>query len=445
MVHQTVLYDHHKTGSLEMSTHTLQAPPVVEGGLTLDATVAESMGASQDASDPPDSGYLTQQTSPDQHENDKEGEPLFPRQGNRFSLWPRKELFLFKKEIDPGVNRRYECIYPQIEKLLWDYLGPGKGSDISIRLLIVGKCELEAEAHIVVFCPKTTAKKVRRFFDKEVLVKELCQPLEFGLPSLSAVVVPKPPKQRSQAIEIFDATEYIPDQTLCGQPIYLVNESGTVSRSTIGGVLKVVGHDGGKKLFGLTTGHSLLEPVLPEEVSDSSSTSEEESSPEYSDYEEDGEDNNVGPPECKKESLSIEAASWLGRVFQVSASGSAKYFDWALLEMEKPLPNLLLQSDERGSAQKPVSTVVNADTTLEDAASEAPSTSRTAIMMRNPNNLIHGSISDTFGRIKLGPGKAFTKALLLSLDDGSGKFNQTINILSSGMDITQLTIHSCSH
>ncbi|KAJ4865690.1 rad4 transglutaminase-like domain-containing protein [Trichoderma breve] len=410
-----------------------------------------------------DSGYATAMPSPEQSQTVAAvcGASAIPTKTVPFPLPTEKNLFLFKREAVPATIARFNEIVPEIERLLVKYIRTANKlfsssapyRPMSIRYLVLGKSEADAKDCLVVFCPPSQYKRVKRFFDKHRAVKSLCAPPDLSAPSFRPVVKDLAPQltvlqsgeeaQESTdskfsretpsptSIEVHCSSTPPSDKTLCGTPIRFINHAGEARNGTLGGIIKLAQSDG-FELYGLTAGHGLLDwedPLLP--TSDSGSMDDDDSSIDddmkelleletsdgsISSPEPEAADSSPSHPEPKLEvklsdTWAFEHSQKLGNVLprpKHYTKASGQYLDWALIEIDaskhKPNyhPSLKSKNLELVTAQKK----------LTPAALGQP-----AIMIGGSQGCISSTLSSLPARLMLGHGQSFVDAYTLSLQD----------------------------
>ncbi|OPB36108.1 hypothetical protein A0O28_0108820 [Trichoderma guizhouense] len=404
----------------------------------------------------PDSGYATAMPSPEQSQTVAPvcGVSTIPTKTVPFPLPGEKNLLLFKREVVPATIARFNEIVPEIERLLVQYIRTANKlfsstvsyRPMSIRYLVLGKSEADAKDCLVVFCPPSQCKRVKRFFDKHRAVKSLCEPPDLSAPSFRPVVKDLAPQltvlqsgEEAQeftgptSIEVHCSSTPPSDKTLCGTPIRFTNHTGEARNGTLGGIIKLI-HSDGFELYGLTAGHGLLDwedYPLPAGDWDSIDDDDDDSIDEdmrellelessdgsISSPEPEATDPSSGHPEPKLEEMKIsetwafEHSQKLGNILprpKHHTKGSGQYLDWALIEIDASKhqpnyhPSLKSKNLELTAAQK----------RLTPAALGQP-----AIMIGGSQGCIPGTLSSLPARLMLGNGQSFVNAYTLSLQD----------------------------
>ncbi|KAK4079068.1 hypothetical protein Trihar35433_173 [Trichoderma harzianum] len=412
----------------------------------------------------PDSGYGTAMPSPEQSQTVAAvcGASAIPIKTVPFPLPNEKNLLLFKREAVPTTIARFNEIVPEIERLLVQYIRTANKlfssstsyRPMSIRYLVLGKSEADAKDCLVVFCPPSQCKRVKRFFDKHRAVKSLCEPPDLSAPSFRPVVKDLAPQltvlqnndeaQESTdsefsretpnltSVEVHCSSTPPSDKTLCGTPIRFINDAGEARNGTLGGIIKLVQSDG-FELYGLTAGHGVLDwedSLLPASAWDSMDDDDdsidedmrellelESSDGSISIPEPEAADSSPSQPEPKLEEMKLsetwafEHSQKLGNILprpKHQSKGSGQYLDWALIEIDASnhqpnyYPSLNSQYLELTAAEK----------RLTPAALGQP-----AIMIGGSQGCILGKISSLPARIMLGHGQLFVDTYTLSLQD----------------------------
>ncbi|KAK4062831.1 uncharacterized protein Triagg1_9701 [Trichoderma aggressivum f. europaeum] len=325
---------------------------------------------------------------------------------------------------------------------------------MSIRYLVLGKSEADARDCLVVFCPPSQCKRVKRFFDKHRAVKSLCEPPDLSAPSFRPVVKDLAPQltalrgdEEAQepadpecsretpgptSIEVHCSSTPPSNKALCGTPIRFINHAGETRCGTFGGIVKLVQSDG-FELYGLTAGHGLLDWEdwsLPDSDLDSMDDDDysidedmkelldlESSEGSISSPEPEATDPSPNHPEPKLEEMKL-SETWafkhsqkLGSVLQRPkhhTKGSGQYLDWALLEIDASK----LQPNYYPSLNSKYLELTASQENLAPAALGQP-----AIMIGGSQGCILGTISSLPARLLLGHGQSFVDAYTLCLKD----------------------------
>ncbi|KKP00427.1 protein PNG1 [Trichoderma harzianum] len=408
----------------------------------------------------PDSGYATAMPSPEQSQTVAVvcSASAIPTKTVPFPLPNEKNLLLFKREAVPATIARFNEIVPEIERLLVQYIRTANKffssstsyRPMSIRYLVLGKSEADAKDCLVVFCPPSQCKRVKRFFDKHRAVKSLCEPPDLSAPSFRPVVKDLAPQltvlqsgedseestdsefSRETSIEVYCSSTPPSDKTLCGTPIRFTNHTGEARNGTLGGIVKLVQNDG-FELYGLTAGHGLQDwEDSPLSTSDSDSLNDDDSSIDedmkellelessdgsISSPEPEAADSSPSHPEPKLEEFKLsdtwvfEHSQKLGNVLprpKHYKRGSGQYLDWALIKIDASKhqpnyhPSLKSKNLELTAAQK----------RLTPAALGQP-----AIMIGGSQGCMSGTLSSLPARLMLGHGQSFVDAYTLCLQD----------------------------
>ena len=234
-----------------------------------------------------DSGYATAESTPSGKSLSQEDGACTPlkQQHRAISYLRRKvtKLRPFDKEIPKSTENRFADLIELFSEPLHEHLNKTRirHGPISIKLKVIGEEESDATPWIIVLCDRAIAKKVRQFFDLPQ-VKTECQPAEgdSSAPSFKVLVECRPPRPiaASSYARPSDPAAKIPlgsynllsdipkvryggkgQVTLCGTSIEIAY-AGSTRAATLGGVVKVIEHDGTTLLFGLTAGHILGQP-----------------------------------------------------------------------------------------------------------------------------------------------------------------------------------------
>ncbi|KAH9242045.1 hypothetical protein K456DRAFT_1718647 [Colletotrichum gloeosporioides 23] len=235
--------------------------------------------------------------------------------------------------------------------------------------MILGATQDDAHDYVVVLCDHKSLKAVRRVFDRERVIRDLLDSSDNDKCSFKVILEGSPPRLRALLstvwVEIAEAGyEAFPGtgETLCGQPLRLINPVNDIRYTTFGGVIKVVDKSNEATFYGMTAGHG-ISSLEPEDFAISkmmdcwgSSETEAETEPETesSDNDESGFSRHV--PSI------VDHKRWqrLGMAF-TGRSQSNKYSDWALHELRHGslLPNMICTRETKGKIRKrPLSTKV---------------------------------------------------------------------------------------
>ncbi|KAL7780928.1 hypothetical protein V8C43DRAFT_320239 [Trichoderma afarasin] len=408
----------------------------------------------------PDSGYATAMPSPEQSQTVSVvcSASTIPTKTVPFPLPGEKNLLLFKREAVPATIARFNEIVPEIERLLVQYIRTANKlfsstvsyRPMSIRYLVLGKSEADAKDCLVVFCPPSQCKRVKRFFEKHRAVKSLCEPPDLSAPSFRPVVKDLAPQltvlqsgEEAQeytgptSIEVHCSSTPPSDKTLCGTPIRFTNHAGEARHGTLGGIVKLV-KSNGFELYGLTAGHGLLDwedSLLPTSDSDYMDDDDsyidegsidedmkellelESSDGSISSPEPEAADSPLSHPEPKLEETKLsekwafEHSQRLGNILprpKHHTKGGGQYLDWALIEIDASKhqpnyhPSLKSKNLELTAAQK----------RLTPAPLGQP-----AIMIGGSQGCIPGTLSSLPARLMLGHGQSFVDVYTLCLQD----------------------------
>ncbi|WQF80251.1 hypothetical protein CDEST_05265 [Colletotrichum destructivum] len=186
-----------------------------------------------------------------------------------------QSMLRFKRPPDKPTVERFNEIVDRIQPLLVEHIKKygGRTGPIALRSMVLGTPEESAQEHIVVLCPGQMLEVVESFFEKNVVIKELCKPSDPEVPTFKVVIEGRGPRLTASlaGVEVFtcdDLGGLLSSRSLCGLHLRLLGPNLTVKTATCGGVIKVVGSDGISTLYGLTAGHSAF---LNEQSSGSSS------------------------------------------------------------------------------------------------------------------------------------------------------------------------------
>ena len=444
--------------SVESDPEYLQSTDTEPTSQKTRAHVVSEPNASQDPTLLQDSGYATRWPSPGQTESCTEGErnTSILQKAIPFPLAKRKELLVFKKEVDRGIIARFNEVIPEIERLLLSHIRSNRffssstrHKPMAIRLMVLGKTESDAEECMVVFCSADLLKRVEQFFKKDPIVRDLCTPRDNTVPSFKVIVNAQPPRPRAtfSDIQVHCASSLSTDDTFCGTPIKFVNNTEEFRIATFCGIIKVTSSNGVFKLYGMTAGHTLLDWEYPETETDhfvSGSTihtsldGENEAGVERpGDSVEDLMELGDSFVQVSAIPLHTEqdetAEAWLfpesqelGRVLQTSNCEAGvedegkQYFDWALFELNTYRQNELRMAELSGNVRKHQLSLAS-----EKLSPDSPS--QLVTVMGGSQGPKRGVLSKLPGRIIMGPGDAFINAYLLTLDDGQSKLISTLD------------------
>uniref|UniRef100_A0A8H7NKV0 Nitrogen regulatory protein areA GATA-like domain-containing protein n=1 Tax=Bionectria ochroleuca TaxID=29856 RepID=A0A8H7NKV0_BIOOC len=344
-----------------------------------------------------------------------------------------------------------------LEKPLLEYIRGSirkKYCPISIRLMVLGRCQDDAKPCIVVLCPEQQSKKVRKFFDKKS-VRALRLP-EDGQPSFEVFVIGRAPELKQAdgdidvLIPIVGESEGYTNETYCGAPIVIRQTSGVDKRCTFGGVIKATWSNGEVKLYGLTVGHVLLSD-LADDLTVSTESDQARCSDDWefelsdSDSEDESVDMAEEEPEDEAEPLCVMdelqlgladgSASWtaldLGKIGSISKDfpqyqstaidikyGEPQaYYDWALIDMINCKPNLIRPRKLPHGQEDGAFKSGNHELVVATSPPSSHGERQSVVLVSGSEGLKRGSLSALPSRLLLGPGQEFVDALILNLDN----------------------------
>lgn len=110
-------------------------------------------------------------------------------------------LRVFQKVVDAATRSRFDEVRPEIEKIVRMQIRSTGAAMIVIRLVVLGNDEANATPHIVVLCPPSQCKRIRKFFNS-TLGKEICEPADDTIPRLKWVVYGRAPQPKSAQLGI---------------------------------------------------------------------------------------------------------------------------------------------------------------------------------------------------------------------------------------------------
>ncbi|KAK6333701.1 hypothetical protein TWF730_003884 [Orbilia blumenaviensis] len=203
-----------------------------------------------------------------------------------FAKSKQPELVLFRDaEIPDEFYSRFQDLVQLYDRPLKSKLKP---KFMAWKVKVFGEDENSKRPYIVILCDAGSTKKLTKFFSKKE-IKQQCEGTE-NLPPLPVLVITSAPTRVSADIpNVFGREEVYLGDTNCGESIKIVHD-GKAKMATLGGILKVVYHDGATKLYGMTAGHIVDEDTFNDEESigdlsegsESEAESEDESSSEAS-------------------------------------------------------------------------------------------------------------------------------------------------------------------
>jgi len=177
----------------------------------------------------------------------------------------KKVVPIFDALIDECTRARFQTIQPHFEKLLLEHVQTGqkpggRHTPMSTRIMMMGSSSSDATAHIVIFCRPEQKSLVQRFA-KQDAVKNMCEPVDLGVPSFKIAVIdaaPRPCQGSNMQLEaVAEGATETPITSFCGLPISVKQPTGQWRNSTLGGVIKVITNAGEIELYGITVGHVL--------------------------------------------------------------------------------------------------------------------------------------------------------------------------------------------
>ncbi|OHE94331.1 hypothetical protein CORC01_10378 [Colletotrichum orchidophilum] len=330
-----------------------------------------------------------------------------------------QNLLRFKSRPSKPTKDRFNYIIDQIEPLLLARLkktGKRVGS-MAFRTMILGTNEEDASEHIVVLCPNQLLETFNDFFDKNKIIKELCEPTEES-PKFRIIVEGREPRLTAKLWHSLmsightsiDLENLFSPQmsSVCGRSLRLTNVQKDVRAATFGVMIKVVNTVGQSKLYGMTAGH-----VFNDE---NTTTSSEELSLE--DFE-----------RCS----SIKFSRGLGyydsgdrgmfRTCKVlKKDGSQEKgpdFDWALVESTE----LFGVGSNRCPVKHTSGRAIEYSLTTNFGTFSGDDTQQEVEMIADVDGSRPGLLSSEPARVWLETADAFTPAYILTLNDGEGNFH----------------------
>lgn len=255
-------------------------------------------------------------------------------------------MIRFEKPIDKRTSQSFADIVERLKgPLLEELRKTGKQfRPMAIRLLVCGTDKVSARPYIVVFCPDTVCKKMKRFFRKEE-AQRLCRPNCAGMISFDVLIEGQPliPKACWEPMEVTLSQNFEYGNRPWTAHIR-IDGIGTSSYATMGGIVVVVDNDGGSTMYGLTAGHTFVQAAVDRESaglqSDQYSSDEAMSDSEFSDQNA----TKQQPITLEEEASTLTAMSPrqadtittanpdLARIAPTSFTQSARNRDWALIE-----------------------------------------------------------------------------------------------------------------
>lgn len=167
----------------------------------------------------------------------------------------------FEKNVDKAVLDRFVDISERLHEPLIQYLRKWKRNyrPLAMRLMVLGVTYQDAQPRIVVFCPASSSKRVRKFFEKSAVVS-MCRPSDSIQVKLEVLVVGHTlsPTSGDEAIEVFGSSEDISEYRITNTGILIkVLRQRESKFAVMGGIINVQKDDGTGTLYGLTVGHVL--------------------------------------------------------------------------------------------------------------------------------------------------------------------------------------------
>jgi hypothetical protein len=265
---------------------------------------------------------------------------------------------------------------------------------------------------------------MRRFFARDD-VKELCKPIDEPLYAFDVHIINKPPlkhaAQNPLTLDFANPKGVIGEDgkrvTSCGTAIRYRRDDGTTVFATLGGVVKIVGEDGGYSLFGMTVAHIFGEPGEGDDFWPGEDDESVDGSDEYMWSEDEGPQTpskaatSLGHPLLLDEvdeklnsaadssDLPSTKASWMEdnvweglEVEVVAESGHGK--DWALVKLaQSESPPILLPNRMLRNASPSKSLVY-----LIEQAPESPRNGPRSIVISSASGLKYGNLSVGAGK-----------------------------------------------
>lgn len=282
-----------------------------------------------------------------------------------------------------------------------------------MKLKYMGFSESTAELYIVVQCEKAVSKKVKAFFAKDYVAKDLGTDFR-----LHVIEEPLRRLATSNVVRVLGNPGF--RNTLCGVKVEL-SLSGLSRMATIGGVVIVTTKK--KTLYAITAGHPLSE--LREQVEDSASPSDEHG---FDDGITRDHESETQPETDKEESLH-ELADEDGRKADLGIVSHDSFLngktsgnhDWALVELkhENWLPNRL----DSASKPKEVDNVKSQPEKLVDlfCSDNQLRFSRQPAVVITSRGIQRGTLTQNKSSILMYPGEAFVETLEFVPNSESGE------------------------
>ncbi|KAM5349704.1 hypothetical protein ACJ41O_006209 [Fusarium nematophilum] len=344
----------------------------------------------------------------------------------------RTQLRPISKPIDETTARRADDVIERMSGLLEEYMAKHKrrAIPIAIRVAMLGTTQDDVKACLVVFCDdkKGIHDRVRRFLRKPRAI-ELYRPQEAALPSFDVHVVGPPPRKRAGlAVDIpYSNLLGSPETTLCGMPVYFVQEDGSTNVATMGGLLEMGFPSGKIQLYGLTTAHGIMD--LDDSDDDDASLSDESS-----DFDDSSSDSTTTSHCRHAPPAKVDWGPWLdslphektlhssrppqGTVREpvvlstLVNEGDGVFRDWALFPFPSvtisPKPNML---HVIGKGPMPL----RVPATLGDLSGNRP-----VMVITGSSGPASATLSPCLSRIRLTPGTVFVRAYTVETLDNSG-------------------------
>ncbi|KAK4221097.1 hypothetical protein QBC38DRAFT_505179 [Podospora fimiseda] len=342
----------------------------------------------------------------------------------------RQDLIAYRMNPEVNVLERYKEILPEIQKILQRFLVSAernlfgkkkktKCGPVAVRLMMVGSAYSggEVKPTIVIFIggEDKLVKGIEGLMKKEGQI--LCRPDDGVMPDFEVIVIGEGVRKRSGEVKVvWDREKGWMMRgrergvvTYCGRRIRFENEEGESSCCTLGGLVKLVGGDGGVRVVGITAGH-VLEGLFDDEEEE-----EEENELFFA-----GDYTERMPRRAVGQLLYPEIPEYL---VDQDVSEFIPARDWALFELDektKLKPNILerpgldWEQHRNGRSNRDEMTVAPSNA----FPSQSPIEVAMLTQSNYPRGVKLGVLSHLTGGLMLNPEKGFVEAYLLQLDEG---------------------------
>ncbi|KAH7083870.1 hypothetical protein FB567DRAFT_604960 [Paraphoma chrysanthemicola] len=314
-------------------------------------------------------------------------------------------LKIFKKEGDPASLRHYNAVRLIIEAEIFrriDAIDHARTNMIVVRAFVIGEDEARATLRLTVLCAQDLEDAVRQVFALE-LVQVMLHLSQYSRP-LDYYIMLDPPEHTHALLDVdlcsrdTYTTTY---GTYCGMPTIL-RKNGRIRKVTLGGVIKATYGDGSAQMFGMIPDHAIRDiqtaKTCVDDPKPSAHTAKEEAF-----------DLGSWLPHNVALGRPISTESLPGTMAQRAKPG----YDWCLLDMKSPLPNLAVHPESAHGGFASHEILMAQIPVFEEGTSDP------MLLLGASGGTRRGTISSTMGRIWLAHSASFVDTYLLELNEGT--------------------------